>query len=128
MERQNNCRETTKMDASVTIDEARCLARKIVEHERGKCGGDVDVAIHRVASLYGVEEGSLRSLRYRWRSLKFVKAHVLEKLRHIDGWLEQRARQEREILQQTAETLERSGSAAAGLARLAAEMAREEAE
>ena len=128
MERQNSCRETTKMDASVTIEEARCLARKIVEHERGKCGGDVDLALHRAASLYGVEESSLRSLRYRARSLKFVKAHILERLRQIDGWLEERARQEREVLQRTAETLERSGSSAAGLARAAADLVREEAE
>lgn len=116
------------MDASVTIEEARGLAQRLIEHERGKCGGDVDVAIFRASSLYGVEESSLRSLRYRWRSLKFVKAHVLEKLRQIDGWLEQRARQEREVLQQTAETLERAGHPSARVARLAAEMAREEAE
>lgn len=67
--------------ATTIVGEARTLATFLVEAERGKCGGDVDVALHRAASRWGVEEGALRSLRYRWRDLRDVKASLLERLR-----------------------------------------------
>lgn len=126
MVRQKNCREKTKMNAEATIEEARSLARKVVERERGHVGGDVDRAIQRASSLYGVEESALRALRYRWRTLKFVKAHVLERLRHIDQWLEATAEREREITKDVATSLERRQSPAAGLARSIADLAEQE--
>lgn len=110
------------MSAQATIAEGQRLARRIVEHEKGRCGGHVPTALMRVSSLYGVEESSLRVLWER-RARKFVKAHVLDQLRLIDGWLEQRAAAERQALADTAATLERHGSPLAGLARRAAEMA-----
>lgn len=124
--RKKACRETTKMNAEATVEEARFLANRLVEYERGKCAGDVDVALHRASTLYGIEEGALRSLRYRWRSLKFVKAHVFLRLKQVDEWFEERARQERQALRRTAEILEERGSCAAGIARTAAEMVGEE--
>jgi len=114
------------MSAEATIEEARGLAHKLVEFEKGQCGGDTELAMFRAAARWGVEESTLKSLRYRWRTLKFVKAHVLERLRQVDVVLQTRAQRERAILQETAETLERVGSPAAGLARIAAQMASEE--
>lgn len=125
MVQQKACRETT-MSAEATIEEARFLSRKIIERERGHVGGDVDRAIERASSLYGVDEAALRSLRYRARTLKFVKAHVLERLRQVDQWLEATAEREREITKDVAETLERRGSPAARLARAIADLASEE--
>ncbi len=111
------------MSAAATVEEARSLAQRLVEYERGKCAGDVDVAIHRASSLYGVDESALRSLRYRWRTLRYVKAHILDRLRHANEWLAEQANQERESLQRTAQILEQRRSPAARLARIAAEMA-----
>jgi O-acetyl-ADP-ribose deacetylase (regulator of RNase III) len=74
-------RKNTNDFVEAVITEARNLSAFLVEVERGKCGGDVDLAIHRAASLYGFEESSLRSLRYRWRELQDVKGSVLERLR-----------------------------------------------
>ena len=121
MVRRNACRNSTEnVSAEATIEEAQRLARKIVETERGKCGGSVQMAIYRAASLYGVEEGSLRALWER-RVRKFVKAHVFLRLKEIDGWLEAKANRERQIIKDVAETLERSNHPAAGLARKIAE-------
>lgn len=114
------------MSAEATIEEARVLARKIVERERGHVGGDVDRAMQRAASVYGVDESALRALRYRWRTLKFVKAHVLERLRQVDEWLEATAERERQIAKDIADTLERRGSNSAGLARAIADLAEPE--
>lgn len=112
--------------ADISIEEAHRLTRKLIEHERGKCGGKVETALFRASQTWGLEESQLRTLWSRWRSLKFVKAHILDRLRQIDAILAEKARREREILADTATTLERAGHPAAGLARLAAEMAREE--
>jgi hypothetical protein len=69
------------MNAETTVNEARQLANLLVEEERGHVGGNVDLAIYRVSTRYGVDDSALRSLRYRWRQLKQVPAHVLEALR-----------------------------------------------
>lgn len=74
-------RKNTCSTADSVIAEARTLAAFLIETERGKCSGDVDVAIHRTAQRWGIEEGALRSLRYRWRDLQDVRASVLENLR-----------------------------------------------
>lgn len=123
MVRQNPCRNSTnRMTAAATIDEAQRIARKVVEAEKGKCGGHVPTALYRASSLYGVEETSLRALWER-RARKFVKAHVLDRLREIDAYLEAKATQEIQALRETARVLEERGHPAAGLARRAAEMA-----
>lgn len=126
MVRKKDCRDTTMVTAETTIQEARHFANKLVENERGKCGGDVDMAIYRASCLTGIEEGTFRSLRYRWRALRFVKAHIYERLRQADAWLEEQSARQQAILQDTAETLERAGHPAAGLARRAADLAGEE--
>ena len=72
--RKNSCSKSV-------IAEARNLANFLVEIERGKVSGDVDAALHRTAQRYGIEEGALRSLRYRYRELADVKASLLERLR-----------------------------------------------
>ena len=74
-------RKNPSQFVEAVISEARTIAAFLVEIERGKCGGDVDLAIHRSANHYGIEESSFRSLRYRWRELHDVKASVLERLR-----------------------------------------------
>lgn len=103
-------RKNTYPNADVVITEARTLARFLVEIERGKCGGDVDVAIHRTASRWGLEDGALRSLRYRWRELQDVRASVLERLREAYEVIYERQRRmaeiEREIDRLTAEPTE----------------------
>ena len=68
------------MSAEATVEEARKLAGLLIENERGRVG-NVDLAIHRVSARIMVDEGALKSLRYRWRSLKSIPAHVLENLR-----------------------------------------------
>lgn len=121
MVRQKSRRNSTNdVNAEATIEEAQRLARRVIETERGKCGGNVPMAIYRAASVYGVDENSLRALWER-RARKFVKAHVFLKLKQIDGWLEAKANREREIIKDVAETLERSNHPAAGLARKIAE-------
>lgn len=74
-------RKTSAEFVEAVISEARNISGFLVEIERGKCGGDVEVAIHRTAVKWGVEESSIRSLRYRWRELHDVRASVLERLR-----------------------------------------------
>lgn len=128
MVRQIDRKKSAKpmLSADTTIEEAHHLTRKLIEYERGKVGGRVEAALYRASQTWGIEEGQLRTLWHRWRSLKFVKAHVLDRLRQIDAVLEEKARRERRILAETAETLERVGHPAAGLARYAAEAVSEE--
>lgn len=90
-------RKNTHPNADVVITEARTLARFLIEIERGKCGGDVDLAIHRTASKWGLEEGTLRSLRYRWRELQDIRASVLERLREAYEVIYERQRRQAEI-------------------------------
>jgi O-acetyl-ADP-ribose deacetylase (regulator of RNase III) len=87
-------RKNTNEFVEAVITEARRISAFLVETERGKCGGDVDLAIHRAASRYGFEESSLRSLRYRWRELQDVKASVLERLREAYEAVYERQRQQ----------------------------------
>ena len=110
------------MTRGATIAEAQRIARRVIETERGRCGGSLPIAIHRASSLYGVEENELRNLWNR-RARSFVKAHILDRLRQVDAWLEAKAKREREIIRDTAESLERSHHPAAGLARAIAELA-----
>jgi len=67
-----------------TITEARKISDHLIERERGNAGGNVELAIYRASQKYGVAASVLKSLRYRWRELKSIPAHVLEKLREID--------------------------------------------
>lgn len=94
-------RKNDLQDAAKVIAEARTIAAFLTETERGKCGGDVDLAIHRVSMFCGIEEGALRSLRYRWRELRDIKASLLERLRESYEAIYERQRRmamvEREI-------------------------------
>lgn len=63
------------------VDEARSLARGLIETEKGRSAGNVTVAIHQVASRLLIEEGTLNSLWLRCRLLKSVPGHVLNNLR-----------------------------------------------
>lgn len=110
------------MSAEATIDEARTLARRVIESEKGKCGGNVPRAIRQVSSKYGVELGPLQALWER-RERKSVSGHILDRLRQLDAWLKEKANREREITAEIAESLERRGHPAAGLARKIAELA-----
>lgn len=90
-------RQYSHPNAEIVITEARTLARFLIEIERGKCGGDVDVAIHRTASRWGLEEGAMRALRYRWRELQDIRASVLERLREAYEAVYERQRRRAEI-------------------------------
>ena len=90
-------RKNTNEYVESVIAEARNIAAFLVEIERGKCGGDVDLAIYRAASLYGLEESSIRSLRYRWRELQDVKGSVLERLRDAYEGVYERQRVQAQI-------------------------------
>jgi hypothetical protein len=119
-------RETEEMStASSTVEEAARLTKKIVQHERGKCGGGLDLAFYRVSAKWGVDEGPLRMLWKRAGELKAVKGHILDRLRQIDEVLNTAAERERTILAETAQLLEERGSSAAWLARKAADLAGE---
>lgn len=93
MREQISCRDSTnqvpEMTAAGAIVEAQGIARKIVEHERGACGGSTELAIYRASSLYGVDETSIRALWHR-RARKFVASHVMDALRQADKYLEAR--------------------------------------
>lgn len=93
-------RKNTCSTADSVIAEARTLAAFLIEVERGKCGGDVDVAIHRTSERWGIEEGALRSLRYRWRDLQDVRASVLEGLREAYEVIYERQRRQALIEQE----------------------------
>lgn len=128
MREQISCRDSTnqvpEMTAAGAIVEAQGTARKIVEHERGACGGSTELAIYRASSLYGVDETSIRALWHR-RARKFAASHVMDALRQADKYLEARAARERAIIADVADTLERCGSPAARIARKIAEIADE---
>lgn len=64
--------------AETVVDEARRLANLLIESEG--CP-NVALCIHRASCRYGIEPGTLHSLRYRWRELQDVRASVLERLR-----------------------------------------------
>lgn len=66
--------------ATSVIHEAHDLARFLVEAEFCRCH-DIELAIYHCATRYGIDEGALRSLRYRWRELADVRASILERLR-----------------------------------------------
>lgn len=111
--RKNTCTHANKV-----IAEARTLSAFLVEIERGKCGGDVDLAIHRTAMLWGIEEGAIKSLRYRWRELHDVKASLLERLREAYETIYERQRRMAEIERDIAgalsgETISRGGAGGA---------------
>lgn len=129
MVRKKSVRETQEMmTAQVTVEEAARKVRRIVEYEKGRCGGNVERALERATALWGIEPGAVHSLWKRWRSLKSIKAHVMDRIRQVDAVIEAAAERQRTILEETAQILEERKSPAAGLARHAAEMAREEAE
>lgn len=114
------------MTAQVTVEEAARKMRRIVEYEKGRCGGNVERALERTTSLWGIEPGAVHSLWKRWRSLKSIKAHVMDRIRHVDAVIAEAASRQRTILEETAQILEERKDPAAGLARMAAEAAREE--
>ncbi len=129
MVRQKVKRETVKMStADATVEIAARKMRRIVEYEKGRCGGNVERALDRTTALWGIEPGTVRSLWKRWRSLKSIKAHVWIRIEQVDAVIEAAASRQRTILEETAQILEERGSPVAGLARAAAEAAREEVE
>lgn len=95
------------------IAEARSLASFLVETERGKCGGDVDLAIHHAAALWGIEEGAVRSLRYRWREMHDVKASLLERLREAYETIYERQRRVAAVERDIDDIISRGGAGGA---------------
>ena len=127
MVRKKSVRETANMStADATVEEAARKVRRIVEYEKGRCGGNVERALERTTALWGIEPGAVHSLWKRWRTLRSIKAHVMDRIRQVDAVIEAAAERQRTILDETAQILEERKSPAAGLARMAAEMAREE--
>lgn len=64
--------------AEAVVGEARRLANFLIDCEGCK---NIALCIHRVGWRYGIDPGTLHSLRYRWRELHDVKATTLERLR-----------------------------------------------
>lgn len=126
MDRQiKDCRDTKMSTADSTVEEAARLTRRLVEFERGRCGGRTDQALHRLSAVWGIDSGSVRQLWKRAQHLTFVKAHILDRLRQANEVIATAAQREREILADTARILEERGSSAAWLARQAADLAGE---
>jgi ERCC4-type nuclease len=125
--RKKSVRETQEMmTAQVTVEEAARKVRRIVEYEKGRCGGNVERALERTTALWGIEPGAVHSLWKRWRTLKSIKAHVMDRIRQVDAVIEAAAERQRVILEETAQILEERKDPAAGLARKAADLVREE--
>jgi ERCC4-type nuclease len=125
--RKNSCHETQEMmTAQVTVEEAARKVRRIVEYEKGRCGGNVERALERTTALWGIEPGAVRSLYRRWRTLRSIKAHVMDRIRQVDEIIQTAADRQRAILEETAQILEERRDPAAGLARKAADLVRKE--
>lgn len=114
--------------AEAHIEESARYLRRLVEYEKGRCGGDVDTALFRATSLWGVEPGAVNSLWRRPKTLTYVKSHIWWGLKQIDAYLEELAKRQEKAIEETAQILEERKSPAAGIARFAARMAREKAE
>lgn len=115
------------LTADATVEEAQLKLRRLVEFEKGRCGGHVPTALQRVSENWGIDPGPVNSLWNR-RLIKSVKGHILDRLRQADAILKEYANHHRRALEETAATLERHHHPAARLARLAADAAREEVE
>jgi hypothetical protein len=127
--RKKSVRETQNMlTADATVEDAARNLRRLVEYEKGRCAGDTDVALFRVTELWGIEPGAVNSLWKRPKTLTYVKAHVWWGLKQIDAYLEELAKRQERAIEETARILEERQSPAAGIARMAAEAAREEVE
>jgi hypothetical protein len=85
----NSCRAVT---SRAVVSEAADLCRFLLEVERGKVGGSVELAIYHASQRYGIETGTLKSLRYRWRDLTDVSGTTLERLRQAFEYVHERAR------------------------------------
>lgn len=70
-----------EMNGANTIEEAVRISRFLVEREREECRGSVDRAMHRASERWSIEYTAFHALRYRWRELSGVYAHVLDALR-----------------------------------------------
>lgn len=79
------------------IAEARTLATFLIEWERAHGLHDIENALHRAASRWGIDQGALRSIRYRWRELQDVKASLLERMREAYETIYERQRRKAEI-------------------------------
>jgi hypothetical protein len=74
-------REIYCSPATTVVTEAKTLADFLIEWERGQGTPDIENAIHRAATRWGIDDSALKSLRYRSRDLQDVKASLLERLR-----------------------------------------------
>jgi ERCC4-type nuclease len=125
--RKKSVRETHEMmTAQVTVEDAARKLRRIVEYEKGRCGGNVERALERTTALWGIEPGAVHSLWKRWRSLRSIKAHVWIRIEQVNAVIEAAAERQRSILEETAKVLEERQDPAAGLARKVADLARAE--
>lgn len=119
MPSQKSRNRATEVSAEYTVEEARRIAKRVVERQKARSGG-VEMALWDCARMFGIEEGSLRTL-WEKRHIKSVKGHVLDRLREIDAWLNELENRERENIKAVAIKMEEAGHPAARLARAAAE-------
>jgi hypothetical protein len=125
MVKQTSCREATKVSGVATVDVARRIARRVVERQKGLCGGKLDTAFFQCSALLGITEGTLRMLYQPSRILKSVTAEIYLRLVQFDEALKEIAAAERAAATSVADDLERRGHPAARMARLLASMADE---
>lgn len=101
----------SKTDCSETvIAEAKTLASFLIDWERGQGIHDIENAIHRASTRWGIDEGALKSLRYRWRELRDVKASLLERMREAYETIYERQRRQAIIERDIENTISRGGA------------------
>lgn len=113
--------------ADQTVEEARVIVRKLVERQK-PLSGNVEKAWYDVSAMWGLEFGTVYSLWKRPSRLTSIKGHVLDRLRQIDHVLQQTAERRAKAYEDVAEEMERDNHPAAPVARLAASLAKQEAE
>ncbi len=67
--------------STTVVAEAKALCDLLITWEQGQGTHDIENAMHRASSRWGIDSSALKSLRYRWRDLQDVKASLLERLR-----------------------------------------------
>lgn len=126
MVRKKSLRETQEMmTADAFVDDAARNLRRLVEYEKGKCGGDVDRALGYATSKWGVDPGAVNSLWKRPHTLTSVKAHIWWGLKQINAYLDELATRQQIAVEETARVLEERKDPAAGIARKIADLVRE---
>ena len=83
---KNSVRKSHITDAQA-VEEARRLARNVVQRCAMLCGGDCEQGIRRASEWFMLDESNLRTLRRRPQTLKTVSFPMLMNLRAAEAFL-----------------------------------------